>query len=244
MKKKLVRSVVSDIIIGIILTVLTITAFYFEWVPTKYLEYKVYDAISNLKEKTSDSPIVIVAVDDDSIANMGRWPWPRSYMARMVDFLNRCEARIIGINIDYSEKDINQGLTEVRDILKNIENDARLLHNVQVNSIYTSLKETEKKLDNDVILATAIGESKKVVLPIVFILGSSVASKESQIPDYLKQNSVPVTNHEGITPARQVELPIPDFATKALALGHVNVVSDADGTVRREPLIVTYEGRA
>lgn len=100
---KLIGSVISDIIIGVTLTVLTITAFYFEWMPTKYLEYKVYDAISNLKEKAFKSPVVIVAVDDESIANMGRWPWPRGYIARMIEFLHKCEAKVIGVNIIYSE---------------------------------------------------------------------------------------------------------------------------------------------
>jgi len=31
---------------------------------------------------------------------------------------------------------------------------------------------------------------------------------------------------------------------KALALGHINIIPDADGTVRSEPLVVYYEGRA
>ncbi len=235
---------ITDIIIGVILTVLTIAAFYFEWMPTKYLEYKVYDAVCNLKEQVSNAPIVIVAVDDESIANMGRWPWPRGYIARMVEFLNKCEAKVIGVNVIYSENDMNQGLTEVRDILKNIETNASVLKDAHVNSIYSWLKETEKKLDNDAILGAAIGESNKVVLPLVFILGNPVGSKVSEIPDYLKQNSVPVASQEVSISAREIVPPIPDFAMKALALGHINIIPDADGTVRSEPLVVYYEGRA
>ena len=195
--KRLIGSVIFDIIMGAILTASTIAAFYFEWMPTKYFEYKVYDAVSNLKEKASDSPIVIVAIDDESIANMGSWPWPRAYIARMIEFINKCEAKVIGTNIIYSENDMNQGLTEVRDILKNIESSAGVLKNVQINSIYASLKESEKKLDNDAILGAAIGESKKVVLPVVFIFGSPMGSKEPEIPAYLKQNSIPVATQEG-----------------------------------------------
>ena len=44
--------------------------------------------------------------------------------------------------------------------------------------------------------------------------------------------------------AREIIPPIPDFATKALALGHINVIADTDGTVRSEPLMIYYEGRA
>jgi eukaryotic-like serine/threonine-protein kinase len=241
---KLIGSVITDITIGVILTALTIAALYFEWMPTKYLEYKVYDTVSNFKEQASNSPIVIVAVDDESIANMGRWPWPRGYIARMVEFLNKCEAKVIGVNVIYSENDMNQGLTEVRDILRNIETNASVLRDAQVNSIYSWLKETEKKLDNDAILGAAIGESKKVVLPLVFILGNPMGSKVSEIPDYLKQNSVPVASQEGSISAREIVPPIPDFAMKALALGHINIIPDADGTVRSEPLVVYYEGRA
>ena len=242
--KLLIKSGISDIVIGIILTLLTLGAFYFSWAPTESLEYKFYDLGSNLKEKVSNSPIVIVAIDDDSIANMGRWPWPRGYIAQMIDLLNKYEAKVIGVNIIYSESDFNQGLLEVRDIIKNMESDPGLMKNKQVSVIYSSLKESEKKLDNDAFLSSAIGESKKVVLPLVFIIGTSVSNSGADIPDYLKQNSASLATREGSTSAREIIPPIPDFATKALALGHINVMADTDGTVRSEPLLIYYEGRA
>jgi len=99
--KKLIKSCISDIVIGITLTILTVGAFYFGWTPTQYLEYKIYDAGSTLKERVSNSPIVIVAIDDESIANMGRWPWPRGYIAHMIGLLNSYEAKVIGVNIIY-----------------------------------------------------------------------------------------------------------------------------------------------
>ena len=242
--KKLIKSGISDIVIGIVLTILTVGAFYFGWTPTQYLEYKIYDAGSTLKERVSNSPIVIVAIDDESIANMGRWPWPRGYIAHMIGLLNSYEAKVIGVNIIYSESDFNQGLLEVRDIIKNIESNPGLLKNKQVGEIHTSLKESEKKLDNDAILSASIGESKKVVLPLVFILGSSISNSGSDVPEYLKQNSIAVSAREGSISAREIVPPIPDFAAKSFALGHINVVADVDGTVRSEPLFVYYEGRA
>ena len=237
---KFVKSGTSDIVIGIILTLLTLGAFYFSWNPTESLEYKFYDLGSNLKEKVSNSPIVIVAIDDDSIANMGRWPWPRGYIAHMIDLLHKYEATVIGVNIMYPESDFNQGLLEVRDIIKNIERTPALMN----NAIYSSLKEAEKKLDNDAVLSSMIGESKKVVLPLVFILGRSISSSGADIPDYLKQNSTSLSIREGGISAQEIIPPIPDFAMRALALGHINVLADADGTVRSEPLLINYEGRA
>lgn len=238
--KKLIKSGISDIVIGIILTLLTLGVFFFEWNPTESLEYKFYDLCSNVKERVSDSPIVIVAIDDDSIANMGRWPWPRGYIAQMIDLLNKYEAKVIGVNIIYSESDYNQGLLEIRDIIKNIESNPALTR----NPIYSSLKEAEKKLDNDAFLSSMIGDSKKVVLPLVFILGSPLGSSGADLPDYLKQNSAPLSiGKEGIL-AREIIPPIPEFASKAMAIGHINLLADADGTVRSEPLLIYYEGRA
>lgn len=242
--KKIIKSGITDIVIGIGLTLLTLAAFYFKWTPTEFLEYKIYDVGSSLKEKSSNAPVVIVAIDDESIANMGRWPWPRGYIANMIDMLQRSEAKVIGVNIIYSESDFNQGLLEVRDLIKNIESDPAFLKNKQVGGIYASLKESEKKLDNDAILSSSIGESKKVILPLVFIPGSSGGAVTSDVPDYLKINSIPVSTRDGGITAREIVPPIPNFATKALALGHINVIADTDGTVRNEPLIVYYEGRA
>ena len=242
--KKSIKSGITDIAIGIVLTLATLAAFYFEWTPTQFLECKMYDVGSNIKEKSAHAPVVIVGIDDESIANMGRWPWPRGYVAHMIELMNRYEAKVIGVNFIYSENDFNQGLLAVRELIKNIENDTGMLKNRQVGEIYSSLKESEKKLDNDAILSSSIGESKKVVLPLVFILGSSMGAQDSEVPEYLKQNSTPALYRDGGINARDIVPPIPDFATKAIALGHINVIADADGTVRSEPLMIYYEGRA
>lgn len=242
--KKLIKSRITDVAIGIALTLITLAAFYFEWTPTQFLESKMYDVGSNIKEKSAHSPVVIVGIDDESIANIGRWPWPRGYVAQMIELMHRYEAKVIGVNFIYSESDFNQGLLAVRELIKNIEDDTGLSKNKQVGEIYSSLKETEKKLDNDAILSSSIGESKKVILPLVFILGSSMGAQESEVPEYLKQNSTPVLYLDGGIKARDIVPPIPDFATKALALGHINVIPDTDGTVRSEPLMIYYEGRA
>jgi adenylate cyclase len=49
--------------------------------------------------------VVIAAVDDRSIAELGRWPWPRSTMARLVDALRDYQVKVIGFDIFFSERD-------------------------------------------------------------------------------------------------------------------------------------------
>jgi len=241
---KLINKIGSDIIIAVILTLLVLSSLYTEWMPMQSLENKIYDTASNLKDKVSSSPIVIVGIDDESIANIGKWPWPRRYIAHMIDLLHKCEAKVIGVDIIYSENDFNQGLLELHDIIKSIETDPGLHKNSQLNSLYSSLRDTEKKMDNDAVLSSSIAESKKVVLPFLFMFGSPIDSIGSVIPDYLTQNSVSIPIRKGSILAKEIIPPIPEFSSKALALGHTNVIADADGTVRSEPLLIYYEGRA
>ena len=44
--------------------------------------------------------VVIVAIDDTSLAWKGlQWPWPRAYLAEIVDTLNAADARVVGVDI-------------------------------------------------------------------------------------------------------------------------------------------------
>lgn len=50
-------------------------------------------------------PIVIVSVDDDSLAEINRqWPWPRSYHARVIEEIAKGNPRAIGVDILFPEK--------------------------------------------------------------------------------------------------------------------------------------------
>jgi adenylate cyclase len=47
-----------------------------------------------------ETPIVIVAIDDASFNYTGyQWPWPREYLAEIVDVLQHSGARVIGLDI-------------------------------------------------------------------------------------------------------------------------------------------------
>ncbi len=61
----------------------------------------------------SDSPIVILAIDDQSDESTpARWPWPRSYFAHVVENLIEAEVKAIGIDVIFEQADFNPGGTE------------------------------------------------------------------------------------------------------------------------------------
>jgi adenylate cyclase len=50
------------------------------------------------------TPVVIVAIDDNTFANTNmQWPWPRTYFAQMVDRLVEGGARVIAFDVFFSE---------------------------------------------------------------------------------------------------------------------------------------------
>jgi len=237
------KSLASDFIIGFILTLLVVFSFYFSWRPMEVMECRIYDLESKLRETSTTSPIAIVAIDDESITRMGRWPWPRGFIANMIDTLNDYGAKVIGADILYSEKDFNQGLQEVEKLRQKMETEYDLLGNKDLREIYLSLLNAEKVLDNDSILATSITESKKVILPLYFVLGTPFLGEASKMPGYLQNNSVVLSPQGYSFTAQEIVPPISEFASQAMALGHINAIADVDGTLRSEPLLVRYQNR-
>src|SRR5713226_1428490 len=51
--------------------------------------------------------VVIAAIDDKSIAQIGQWPWPRAVQARLVDALREYKVKVIGFDAIFSEPDDN-----------------------------------------------------------------------------------------------------------------------------------------
>ena len=49
--------------------------------------------------------VVIAAIDEKSIAELGHWPWPRSVEARLNDALRDYKAAVVGYDVLFSERD-------------------------------------------------------------------------------------------------------------------------------------------
>lgn len=239
--KKIKKSTITDFILGIVLMLLTLFAFVISWGPFETLEYGIYDLSSNLRVRPAAAPVAVVAIDEQSIANLGRWPWPRAYIASILDLLKSYNAKVIGLDIIYSEKDFNQGLLEIRNLIRNMESNPGYAKK-GFDFITASLKESEKKLDNDAILANSIAAGKNVILPLFFVPGNPTGRLASGQPDYIQNNSIPAWIDSGIT-AREMIPPIAEFATGSVGLGHINIIADRDGTVRSEPLFINFEER-
>jgi len=84
----------------------------------------------------------MMAIDDQSIANIGHWPWPRDMHAKMLEKLSSAQVEVIGNTVYFLEPPINPGLGYINKILTFVA--------LYINS--TSVHET---LQLDVMLTTA-----------------------------------------------------------------------------------------
>lgn len=86
--------------------------------PKEALELPLYDFKTQLKanEQTISSPLVIVDIDDDSLAEIGPWPWPRDKISELINKLHtQHQVSTTALNIllpEASNNDADLGLAQ------------------------------------------------------------------------------------------------------------------------------------
>jgi adenylate cyclase len=78
-------------------------------------DYRLY--IRSLIESGSQDNIVIVEIDEESLEGIGKWPWSRTYHAKLIRELNQAGAKIIGFDILF---DFPKGSDEDRELSKQL----------------------------------------------------------------------------------------------------------------------------
>src|SRR5262245_52188657 len=69
------------------------------------LELKTYDMRIRAQEKSAPRHVTIAAIDEQSLARVGRWPWSRAVHAELVRRLDEAGARVIAFDIFFSERE-------------------------------------------------------------------------------------------------------------------------------------------
>ena len=194
--------------------------------------------------------VKVIAIDDQSIANLGRWPWPREIHANMVDILTEGHAKAIGYVVFFFEPQVDAGLAYINKIadlfasstLRNTKNPAVQAEIDQLDSL---LMDAMQDLNNDQKLSDSMAAANDVLLGMYFDMGVPQGRPDQELPDYVLRNNL--TNvwdasGTGAQPlsARDVLTPIPVLGSKALAIGHLNSFPDVDGEIRTEPLVIRY----
>ena len=237
----------TEIALGAVVSLLLLLVFWMQW--AEGVEGKLYDVRARLRArpKTAEN-VMLVGIDDDSIRQIGRWPWPRSYMADMVDQLAEAQAKVIGVDIFFPDAELNPGLQEVRRMKE--EYAAKVAAAGSGASVKSEqefvgvLESAEKRLNNDARLEDSLALAQNTVLPMYFALGRPAGKVDKPVADELSKNFMASVWSDGsATSAQDFTPPYERFARVAKAIGQANLTPSSDGVQRAVPLVVDFNGK-
>jgi len=212
------------------------------------MERKAYDWGVRASSRQPSDRIAIIAIDEPSIANLGRWPWPREIQAKLVDILAEGHAKVVGQTALFFEPQVDPGLDYILNIAAVIEQtDLAQTHPEQWLELQGLMQEALLHLDNDQKMADSMGKINNVLLGLYFELGEPQGNPDAPLPDYVLKNALSNVQAGADAavpiPAFNALVPIPLLGQRALAMGHLNATPDVDGGVRTEPLVISYYGQ-
>jgi adenylate cyclase len=213
------------------------------------LELKTLDLrfLSRGKIPTSDR-VALVTIDEKSLDELGRWPWPRTRMAQLLDALVKAEAGVVGFDIVWAEPDENSELKSLNAVKRKVA-DLKLIN----PDLEHYLGEALKRADSDRILADSLARSQRAILGYFFQFsprqgsGKKEKSPQKDLPPLTAFNVVKFTSEEAsrvpLFEAEYPEVNIPVLSQAADGAGYFNIFPDPDGTVRWTPLVIKYQDR-
>jgi len=228
LKKHLVR-----IALGLVLVLLTLGhgVRLYQNPLVSHLDAIFYDARLRLTQPGGvDQRVVIVDIDEKSLAAVGRWPWGRDKVSLLVRQLtDHYQVRQVGFDIVFAEPDESSGLKVLdRMAARELKGDSAFL---------SSLQAVRPSLDYDrQFVDTLKGR------PIV--LGYYVSNTE--VSGSLPPPVLPAGTFRGVDAAFTTwsgyGANLAQFQTAAASGGHFNPLVDFDGISRRVPLLVEVGG--
>lgn len=164
-----------------------------------------------------DVPVRIVDIDDESIRRLGQWPWPREQVAALTDRLAESGAAVIAYDIVFSEPDrTSPALLAER---------LRAGGDASAAAVVAQLPDPDRTLADSVAYSPVVLGYFLTYDPQIGVApataGMAVAgTPPTNVPTF--SNAIP---------------PLPGLMDSAAGAGFVSTVGDADGIVRRTPLI-------
>ena len=205
------------------------------------LENRFYDyGITQSAKKPSDQ-IAIVAIDDQSVSSIGRWPWSRDVQAKLIEQISAGKPKAIVNQIFYPEPQIEKGLPFLSKI-REIASAEASSGNTTLDNITKIAAEGEAALNADARLAQAFASAGNVVGLVTFTSGDARGKPDKNLMEGTLKSLVKAPSGFGLEVAGILE-PI-DVLSKAInSAGHGNKPVDIDGALRTEPLLADYYGQ-
>ena len=180
------------------------------------LERRFYDFGSTSGGRQPSDRIAVIAIDDQSIANIGRWPWTRDVHAQLIDQLAAAKAKTIVYTTFFFEPQTDRGLVFIRK-LKDALGAQADGPGASGEALRQIIAEAEQTLDTDAKLAASIQKAGNVLLPSVYLLGEPQGKADQPLPSYVARSAIDENSGFSVPAIRG---PVPDRIDRQRSRGH------------------------
>jgi adenylate cyclase len=195
----------------------------------------IYDArLRATMPRTMDDRIVIVDIDEKSLAEVGHWPWGRNKLADLThELFDRQQVGLLGFDVVFAEADESSGLKRLRELAQGDLKDQP--------GFVQKLNQIQESLDHDALFAKAL-EKRPVVLGY-FFTGDADGGAHGVLPAPVMQRETLKGRPIRIVSWKGYGSNIEQLARAAPMAGYFNPIVDADGVVRSIPLVSEFKGQ-
>jgi adenylate cyclase len=193
------------------------------------LDRAVYDTMLRWSPTAAPDPrVVIVDIDERSLAAIGQWPWRRDNIARLITRLRDLGAATIALDIIFAEPDRDQDVVRVNETWSGgVGTPDELLAQ--------SLRPGKVVLGHAMTFEPGVPSAARCLLhPLNVAIVDEVHSGAS-----LKDDDSPVAPVFQATGSACNLRPLAEAAGRS---GFLNAAPDADGVLRRAPVLMELDG--
>jgi len=203
------------------------------------IDNRLFDHASMHTGRAPSDQIVVIAIDDLSIANIGPWPWPRDVHAKVIGQLS--EAKVVAETVFFFEPQADGSLkylSEMEQMLSTAQPEDPLT--MRLSSIVSSAM---KAMNTDGALATSIQQARNVVLPLAVGIDREQGSVETDLPNFVKKSALRAAPGNEFPACSRVQSPLLALGNAAAAVGFLAQRPDhTDGVTRSAPLLINCKG--
>src|SRR5262245_60820073 len=187
----------------------------------------VFDWYQRLDPRPWDpaTPLRVVAIDDESLARIGQWPWPRTTIAALTTRLGQLGAAVVAFDIVFAEPDS-----------ASLENVVKLLPETPGRTQVQ--EEIKQRPSNDAGLAEVLKQTPSA-------LGMILGHGDGRVDLPIKHGVATAGDDpRPFLPAfTSAVVPLPALSAAATGLGALNWLPDRDQIVRRVPVVLALGDR-
>jgi adenylate cyclase len=234
--------------------------------PLQQLRWLAFDTYQRLAPRAYDPamPVKIVDLDEDSLARIGQWPWPRTYLATLLGRLGASGVAAVAFDVVFAEPDRSSpeqalklwpATLEVLSLRDSVavlpSHDDILADAIEQTPVVTGFVLTQGRPGAAIAGAAPLpGAASRASDPLAAwaLAGASLPQagepETSRLPEEKAKFAIAGDDPKRFVP--QFNSAVPNLArleAAALGNGAINSTPDIDQVIRRVPLLLTLDDK-